>query len=258
MLSEVKGIVLRVVDFKETDRLLTVYTEEMGLITAMAKGARSLKSRKMASTQQLCYSSFVLFGEGDKLYVKEASLIESFYSIRDTLDGLALAMYVSEVIADVGTADGDTELLRLTLNTLFAISKGTYDTELVKGAFEMRLLSILGFMPELLACKRSGAEGGEFFFDIMAAALECSECHKLSSAGGERLAEAHESSILCILTESARNALLYSLYAPLEKLFSFKLSGEDRQMFSRAAEEYLLHHLERGYKTLDFYNEVKR
>lgn len=258
MLTEVKGVVLRVVDFKESDRLLTVYTEEMGLITAMAKGARSLKSRKMASTQQLCYSSFVLFGEGDKLYIKEASLIESFYSIRDSLDGLALSMYVAEVVSDVATAEGDAELLRLTLNTLYAISKGSYDTALIKGAFETRLLSILGFMPELRSCKRCGCESGEFFFDIMAAALECKECHKLSAIGGERLAEAHESSILCILTESSKNALLYSLYAPLEKLFAFKLSGEDKELFSRAAEEYLLHHLERGYKTLDFYNEVKR
>ena len=258
MLTEAKGIILRVVDFKETDRLLTVYTEEMGLITVMAKGARSLKSRKMAATQQLCYSSFVIFGEGDKLFVKEASLIESFYSIRDSLDGLALAMYVAEVVSDVATADGDSELLRLVLNTLYAISKGTYDTDLIKGAFEMRLLSILGFMPELRACTRCGASDGEYFFDIMAAAIECRECHKLSEIGGERLAEAHESSIVCIITESARNGLLYSLYAPLEKLFSFKISGEDRQLFSRAAEEYLLHHLERGYKTLDFYNEVRR
>ncbi len=258
MLTEVKGIVLRVVDIKETDRLLSIYTEEMGLVTALAKGSRSLKSRKMASTQQLCYSSFILFGEGDKLFVREASLIESFYSIRESLDGLALAMYISEVVADVATADGDRELLRLTLNTLYAIAKGSYDLELVKGAFEMRLLSILGFMPEIRACKRCGRDTGEFFFDIMAAALECAECHKLSAVGGDRLAEEYESSIVCIITESAKNALLYALFAPQKQLFSFKLDGDDKRLFSRAAEEYLLHHLERGYKTLDFYNEVKR
>ena len=258
MLTEVKGIVLRVTDIRETDRLLSIYTEEMGLVTALAKGSRSLKSRKMASTQQLCYSSFILFGEGDKLFVKEASLIENFYSVRESLEGLALAMYVAEVVSDVATADGDRELLRLTLNTLFAISRGTYNLALLKGSFEMRLLSVLGFMPEIRACKRCGRDTGEFFFDIMAAALECSECHKLSVLGGDRLAEEHESSIVCIITESAKNALLYALYAPLEKLFSFKLSGDDLRLFARAAEEYLLHHLERGYKTLDFYNEVKR
>ena len=50
MLTEVKGLVIRTVDIKETDRLITVFTEETGVITALARGARSLKSRKMAAT----------------------------------------------------------------------------------------------------------------------------------------------------------------------------------------------------------------
>ena len=46
MLTEVKGLVIRTVDIKETDRLITIFTEEKGAITALARGARSLKSRK--------------------------------------------------------------------------------------------------------------------------------------------------------------------------------------------------------------------
>ena len=45
MHTEVKGLVLRTVDLKESDRLLTIFTEEQGIVTALAKGARSLKSR---------------------------------------------------------------------------------------------------------------------------------------------------------------------------------------------------------------------
>ena len=75
MVTEVRGIVVRSTDIKETDRLLTIYTDTMGTVTALAKGSRSLKSRKMSSTQQFCYSSFVLSGIGDKLYVKESELL---------------------------------------------------------------------------------------------------------------------------------------------------------------------------------------
>ena len=50
MLTEVKGLVIRTVDLKESDRLLTIFTEEMGAVTALARGARTLKSRKMSST----------------------------------------------------------------------------------------------------------------------------------------------------------------------------------------------------------------
>ena len=57
----VRGLVIRTVDIKETDRLITIFTEERGALTALARGARSLKSRKMAATMQFCYSNFVLY-----------------------------------------------------------------------------------------------------------------------------------------------------------------------------------------------------
>lgn len=258
MVTELAGIVLRSTDIKESDRLLTIYTDKMGIITALAKGSRSIKSRKLSSTQQFCYSNFVIYSTGDKLFVREAELVESFYSLRDSIDALALAMYVTEVIENVATAEPDRDLLRVTLNTLFAISKGNHRLDKIKAAFEMRVISILGFMPDVVSCHRCSRTDGEFFFDVMAGAVECAECHKLSERGNEKLTDAHETSILCILSPGAKDAVAYSIYAPLEKLFSFNVSDEDMHLFSRAAEEYILNHLERSFRTLEFYNEVKR
>ena len=258
MLFEVKGLVVKTVDLKETDRLITIYTEEAGLITALAKGARSLKSRKMSATLQFCDRSFVLYERADKLWVKEACLIESFFDIRSTIEGLALAGYIAEVVADVGTADAEPDLLRLALNSLYAVSVGKYSLSKIKGAFEIRTSAILGFMPDVINCHSCGRKDGEFFFDIMAGALECTACHRLSEKKHITLTEEHESHILCILTEGAKTALGYCIYCPLEKLFSFNISDEDMHLFTRATEEYILNHLERGFKSLDFYNEVKR
>ena len=254
---EVKGIVIRCVDIRESDCMLTLYTEEMGIVSALARGAKSLKSAKMPATQLFCYSSFVLQSRQDKLWVKEASLIESFYGVRDTLEGLAVATYVTEVISLVATEEPDNDIMRLCLNTLFALSSRRYAVEKVKAAFEIRLSSIIGFMPDVLGCQRCGASEGEFFFDIMAGAVECSECRRISQGAGESLAMEHESHIICILTEGARIAMEYCIYAPLERLFSFGLSETDMRFFSKAAEEYLVNHVEKGFKSLDFYNEVK-
>ena len=258
MHTEVKGLVLRTVDLKESDRLLTIYTEEQGIVTALAKGARSLKSRKMSSTQQFCYSSFILYGESDKYWVKEASLIESFFGIRNSIEGLALAAYIVEVLTDVGVEDKEVDLLRLALNSLYAISSGKYDLNKVKAVFEMRAMSILGFMPEIVACHTCGRRDGEFFFDIMAGAVECFDCHKRSVMSHTTLSEEHEGHVVAILSEGAKTALCYAIYSPLEKMFSFSISDEDMSLFAKAAERYLINHLERSYKTLDFYNEVKR
>ena len=257
MLTEVKGLVIRTVDIKETDRLITVFTEEMGVITALARGARSLKSRKMAATMQFCYSSFVLYKQGDKYTVKEAELIESFFDIRASVEGLALAAYIAEVLSYVTVEESERELLRLSLNSLYAISKAKYSLEKIKACFEIRAASILGFMPDILACTKCKATGGDFFFDIMGGVIECASCRSEAAKSGELPLDPHESHILCVLSEGAKTALGYSIYAPLEKLFSFNISDDDMRLFTRAAEEYILNQLGRSYKSLDFYKSVR-
>ena len=257
MLTEVKGLVIRTVDIKETDRLITVFTEEMGVITALARGARSLKSRKMAATMQFCYSNLVLYKQGDKFTVKEAELIESFFDIRATVEGLALAAYIAEVLSYVTVEESERELLRLSLNSLYAIAKGRYSLDKIKACFEIRAASILGFMPDVLACNNCKETGGDFFFNIMGGVIECAKCRSEAAKSGELPLDPHESHIVCILSEGAKTALGYAVHAPLEKLFSFNIPDEDMRLFTRAAEEYILNQLGRSYKSLDFYKSVR-
>lgn len=258
MLEEVKGLVIRTVNLKESDRLLTIFTEEMGVVTALARGVRSLKSRRMSSTMQFCYASFILFKKDDKYTVRDAELIESFYGIRDSLEALALASYIAEILSDVTTAQSDRDLLRLSLNSLYAISKGSYPAATVKAAFEIRAASILGFMPDVLSCTECGRRDGEFFFDIMGGYVECSDCRKRRAATLLPDTDDRERRIVRILSEGARRALEYCIHCPIERIFSFRLSDGDTRLFAAAAEDYLVNQLERSFKTLDFYNQVKR
>lgn len=258
MLVEVKGLVIRTVDIKESDRLLVIFTEEMGAVTALARGARSLKSRKMSSTMQFCYSSFLLFKRDDKYTVKEAELIESFFGVRESLDALALAAYIAEVLSDVTTAECDRDLLRLSLNSLYAISEKTYPLAIIKAAFEIRAASVLGFMPDVTSCTACGRRDGEFFFDIMGGYIECPVCRRRRAEVYIPDAEDRERHIVRILSDGARRALEYCIHCPIERIFSFRLADEDTRLFVAAAEEYLINQLERSFKTLDFYNQVKR
>ncbi len=256
MLTEVKGLVIRTVDIKETDRLITIFTEERGAITALARGARSLKSRKMAATMQFCYGNFVLYGQGDKLWIKEAELIESFFDIRKTIEGLALSGYIAEVLSDVTVEEAESELLRLSLNSLYAIAKGKYSLTKIKAAFEIRAASILGFMPDVLSCNNCGERSGDFFFDIMGGIIECRACREKAAKMHAEHPDPHETHIICILSEGAKTALGYCIYSPIERIFSFNISDDDMRLFARAAEEYILNQLGHGFKTLDFYKDV--
>lgn len=258
MLTEVKGLVIRTTDIREADRLITVFTEEAGVITALARGARSLKSRQMSATLLFCYSSFVLYKRGEYYHIKECSLIESFFGVRNTIEGLALASYIAEVVDYVAVTEPERDLLRLALNSLYAISENKYTLEKIKAAFEIRVASVIGFMPDVLSCAHCGEELGNFYFEIMAGRIVCYACHTKATDEHREPESPHEGQAVCILTEGAKMALGYCIHAPLQKIFSFNISDEDMQLFSKAAEEYLLNQLERSFKSLEFYKEVKR
>ena len=253
MLIEVKGLVIKSVDMRESDRLITLFTEERGIITAMAKGARSLKSRNMSTTMPFCYASFVLYGKGDMYWVRESELCESFFGIRTSIEGLSLAGYILEVIGHVGVEAPERDLLRLALNTLYALSSGKYKLGKIKAAFEIRAMSILGFMPNVLGCSVCGGESGGFFLDIMGGYLTCLECRDKMI---DEYCEGEERRAVIQLSEGARIAMAYCIHAPLEKLFSFNVEGEDMLLFKSACEQYLKHQLERSFNTLEFYNDI--
>ena len=258
MLTVVTGLIIRTADVKESDRIVTVFTEEAGVITAIAKGARSIKSRQMSATLQFCYGRYVLYKKNDFYWIKEAELIESFFDIRKRLEGLALASYICEVLSDVTTSEADRELLRLSLNSLYAIAKGEVSLRKIKAAFEMRTAAILGFSPEVLSCRECDRKDGEFYLDVMDGSLICATCRAEGEASLDlRADDGHERHLLCILPEGAKIAIGYVIYSPLERIYAFRIGEEDMRFFSSAAEHYLLNHLERNFKTLDFYKEVE-
>ena len=252
----VRGLVIRTTDVKESDRIITIFTEELGVISAMAIGARSLKSRKMSSTMQFCYSSFVLTKRGEYYRIKEAELIESFFGIRNTIEGLALAGYIAEVLSDVTVAEAERELLRLSLNTLFAISEGKHSVKKIKAAFEIRCAATLGFMPDVIGCSECGRRDGNFYLNIMGGSILCYDCNLKRERSHALPTDLHETQIVSILSETAKVALEYSIHCPVEKIFSFNIPDEDMELFSRAAEQYIVNQMERSYKTLEFYHQL--
>lgn len=258
MLSEVTGLVLRSVNIGESDRLITVFTKECGTVSAMVKGARSLKNRNMSATQQFCYSTFVLYKKGDKHWVRESNLIESFFGLRNSIEGLSLAGYIVEVLADVTTAEAEDGLLRLALNSLYAISENKYSLEKIKAAFEIRATSIIGFMPEVLSCRECGEVNGDFYFDIMGGSIRCFSCKEKADRQRIDTYDDGVRDVITILSEGAKTALAYLIHCPLERIFAFNISDKDMEILSRATEKYITNQLERSFKSLEFYKEVKR
>lgn len=262
MTVELRGLVVRTHDLSGSDKLISILTAERGLITAVANGSRSLKSRYLAATQLFCYATFVLEMRRDRFWVRDLELIESFYDLRLDITATALANYVCEVVEHTTVPEQpEPDILRLALNTLYAIASGKYPDAKVKAAFEFRMAALLGYLPELSACASCGAEEGDMLLDVMNGCLVCSDCHaSLQKAipASEDDFLARTRALLCILTPSVRAAMHYLISCPAQRLLSFRLPDEEMRHLSHAAEEYLLNHLERGFRTLQFYKDVAK
>ena len=152
----VKGIVLRAVDTKESDKILTILTPH-GKLPVVAKGARSRKSRVTACTQLLAYSELTLSESRGWQYLSEGSTIELFQGVRQDIGLLSLASYfaeLTEAAALEGVESG--EILSLLLNALYALGSLKKNPALVKAAFELKLMSYIGFEPLADACAYCG------------------------------------------------------------------------------------------------------
>ena len=91
------GLVLRVTETKEADKILTVLTPDMGKIPLIARGARRKNSRIAAACQLLAYSELTLYRRGNWYMLDEASTLELFDGVRQDLVLLALASYFAEL-----------------------------------------------------------------------------------------------------------------------------------------------------------------
>lgn len=263
--ESIDGVVVRVRDYGDHDRYLSVLTAEAGRITVLSKGGHSLKGPQTAISQLYTYANFEYYRKGEFNILKGGSAYQHFYALSMDIDRLNLAAYLCDLACEL-TDEGEPapEMLRLLLNSLYAISKDLYLQEIIKGAFELRAMAMSGYAPDLGACSRCGRVADEhFYLHVMNGALFCSECFCEKGKEVKKITDTtyddiRESETVMGLTPAVLAAMRYCLGAPLERLFAFGLEEKsDIEDFARAAQTYTLSHIERGFDSLNFYHAMR-
>ncbi len=243
-MTTVEGIVLKERIVGEQDKFIDILTREKGMIELSVKGARKINGKSGSSTQLFAFSRFCYDKRGDRLILNSSEPVHIFYDIRNTLTGLSLASYFAEVLRFCVSERTDSgNVLRLFLNCLHFIEKGTRSQSQIKSIFELRLMSEIGFMPDVLACRECGAfEPDEVYFSFLEGCFYCSDCRP----EGDNFKMS-----LNVLT-----AVRHIVLSDMERLFSFRVSGETESRLACFSELYLTTHLERSFKTLEFYRSL--
>lgn len=245
MKFQTDGLIIKEQNFGENDKLIWVLTRTHGVIHAVAKGAKSLKSAKGAPTSLLSYSRLTFYQTKDRYTVGDALSLRIFSKLRGDVRKMCLAQYFCELALQICPREQPADkFLSLTLNALYLLSEGKRSEQLVKPCYEMRLSCMAGYMPDLLMCSDCGAYSAEaMLFHPQSGAISC------ASHGHQR-----EGDIL--LGEAALTALRHTVFADDDKLFSFGLSDEGLRQLNAASESYLRCRFEKDCPTLTFYKNI--
>jgi len=247
MHKNTRALVLREVKYKEADKILTVLTEDEGKLTVKARGAYRKSCRYGAATQCFTFSEMNLFSSNGRYSLNEASIIEQFLPLREDFEAMALASYFVGAMESVSDEDRSTpEVLRLGLNSLFALSKNLYSHRHIKSAFELRLMCLSGFEPEVRGCTACGRELMDRpMLSLCGGGAHCAACPP---------GVAGKSASLC---DGSLMAMRHIVSANAKSIFSFSISEEAEKRLSAACEEYMTEQLGHRFRALDYYNNIR-
>ena len=241
------ALVLREVNYKESDKILTLLTEQEGKLTVSARGCRKKDSPISAACQLLAWAEFTLYEYNGLWSVKETASERLFDGARTDLEKLALASYfveVTEALAEEGQPEPG--LLAVTLNCLHALDRLNVPPTQVKAAFEWRSMALAGYEPQIEQCGVCGRpEPKDPCIHLGEGMVHCATCRDSLGEG-----------VSMPLTTAGLAALRHITWGPRKRLLAFRLDGEGLRRLSQASEAYLMTRLERGFRTLDFYKRI--
>lgn len=235
------GLVLKETRYKESDRILTILTPELGVISAAAQSSLRLKSKLFSACGLFCYSEFTLVPGRNMYTVREAEVKNVFHGISSSIEGMSLAMYMAEMAMTLSPTGQEAQReLRLLLNCFYMISESKTDLRVIKAVFELRTMSECGFMPQIVCCRDCSAyDGAAFYLDVQEGHLLCADC-------------AAKAGKTCNLDQGALYALRHICLVDDKKIFAFKISVGSLEKLSAVAERYALTHMDKPLKSYDF------
>ncbi len=170
-----EGIVLRTRNMGEADKVVTFYTKDHGKVTATARGVRRPRNRLLGPTQVFTHGRYMLFKGRQLDTLSQGEIIYSHQKLREDLDDMAAAMYLTEVM-DLFLEEGEPnpDLFQLLVTVLDLGTDKRFDFAL--RVFELRLMALLGYEPQLQECIGCGLELGEPAFFSPEGGVVCNGC----------------------------------------------------------------------------------
>ncbi len=180
-MQEIKtqGIVLHATDYGEKDKIITIFTEKCGKVSAILKGVRKITSKMKFASQPFCYAHFNLVGNGELYTVSAASEVLSFFDITQSYGKMVCGSAMIEMVnRAVVSGQVDVVLFDGLKTSLKILSDSDYVPELILMRFAIGLFKVTGYAWNLSTCSVCGKPLSEdkVMYDCDSGEFCCYKC----------------------------------------------------------------------------------
>ncbi|MEA1960322.1 MAG: DNA repair protein RecO [Bacillota bacterium] len=232
-----KSVILKNRNLRESDQLVTIFSEKEGKLTAVARGTKKPKSSLRACTQPFCHS-FLHLSRGRELdIITQGKIVNFFGNSREDITRTLYVMYMMELLDKSMMERVPSQTVYRTLIYVLETMDQTGYNPLLIRFFEMRLVVYLGYTPMLQHCVSCGqSSGNSTFFSLSEGGVLCTACR-----------EQEERNLIYLSGESISLLKLMISNKPIV-IQRIKASPAALQQMEYFLEKYLEYHLERRFK----------
>ena len=178
MEEKLRGIVVSNVNYGESDKILGIFTLEKGIVSAKIKGVKKAGAKMKFASEPFCFAEFVFSERAGKRTVIGASLIDSFYPIREDVErffaGGTVLEYTKKFLYE---GIKNQEYFLLLIETLKSLAYGDQRATEITASFLLKALNLSGYGITTSNCSLCEEEiEGRVFFDYSTGGFYCLEC----------------------------------------------------------------------------------
>ena len=174
----IPAIVIRRADYSDYDRMVTLFSPDMGRVDAIARGCRRPKSPLVNAVEPFTSGEFQLFVHKERYSLEQCQISDSYYELRSDYERLRHGAYWLRLLDTSILPDTPMpELFIVTLRALAHLNYGELPPELVTLAFEAHLTRLSGLSPRMDVCALCGRPvDGDARFDAELGGSVCLNC----------------------------------------------------------------------------------
>lgn len=158
------AIVLRTYNLAEADRIAVCLTRSSGLVRAVAKGARRMKSRFGAALEPFTLIRLAFYERENRelVSISNAEILKSHFDLAAQLEVSEVLAYMGELVSDFAPPhEANEKLFRMVAACIEALEAAPESARMVLRYFEVWLLRLAGLFPDVRSCAQCGAQLGK-------------------------------------------------------------------------------------------------